>query len=355
MSIDNCDPAYNVKFYDRGGNSFDAAKDQIVNLDWHRKLDDQSDCNIDFEVASDECCQQLGKLEPYAHEVEIIRGGSQVWYGWILDVDYGRSEVNVNAFDALGWLKKRIARYDRSFQSVDLSDIFSQIWHDAMDISPVRAQILTSPTAIRESRDIKAADKRLAFNIVKEMLDTGLDATAFGQTVLAGIIHTTKPIELLLSEVSGDVRVSKAGSKFADKIYVDANADVTAEYPPGNLSGNSVYPLVEGVIRDSQIQDVQSALNAAKAQYESFGRRPPRLISASDSLILQPNSGIKINDLIPGTRVVVDTTGLCYAVQQEFRLGGVDVTVSGGSEQIALSLQPTGPTDSLSDTDDPVN
>lgn len=354
MSIDNCDQNYSIKFYDAGGNSFDAPTDQIDSLDYHRKLDDESDCNIDFIITTDDCCRTLGTLEPYAHEVEIIRNADQVWYGWLLDIENTRGEVHVNAFDALGWLKRRIARYDRNFQSVDLADIFYQVWHDAMDISPVRARIITTPTGIREDRTVNAADRRFAFNIVKEMLDTGLDATAFGQTILAGIVHSSKPIELLLAEVSGDVGVTKKGSSYANKLYFNASADVTAEFP-ATTAANAYYPLVEGVVNDSQVQTSESALAALQAKYQVIGTRPPRVITAADSLILQPNSNIKLNDLVPGIRATVDTTGLCYSIQQEFRLGQVDVTVSSRNEQISVSLQPNGPLDDLSDLDESVS
>lgn len=353
MATDNCDPSYTIRFFDRSGRSF-SAPSNIETLEWGRRLDDISVASMEFVIAGDDCCSELGVLEPMAHGVEIRRDGKQVWYGWLLSVEYGRFKVNVEAFDALGWLKRRLVHADKTWTNIDVATMFDDLWHDAMDIDPVLIEVIVLLTGTLESRDVRVSENRITWNIVREMLDTGLDVTVFGQKILAGLIPTTKPIEIKLSDVSGDVSVTKFGPGYANHVIVDSSDDVQAAYPPGPPAANQFYPLVEQVIKDSQLQDVQSALNAAKARYE-YSRRVPRIVQTNDSLVLNPNLDIGVNDLIPGVKVVVDTEGLCYSTKQEFRLGRVDVTMSGGSEQISISLQPVGPSGSLDDIDDPIS
>lgn len=354
MALENCEPSYSIKFFNRGGGVMDGPSN-ITDLNWQRRLDDDSKSSLTYLISSDDCCSELGKLEPIANEVGIYRNGTMVWYGWILNIEYSRSEVNIDAFDALGWLKRRLVHSNMDFINEELSTIFLALWNDAMAPSPIRAQVLTSPTGVRESRSVKTNTNRATWSSVKEMLDTGLDVTTFGQTVLAGIVHTTKPIEINLPDVEGDVTVSKLGSEYANRITVDASESIRYTYPPTlDPSANDLYPLVEDVIYDPQIQDIQSAENAAKSRYE-YSRRVPRVITTRDSLVLQPNLDIDVNDLIPGVRVIVDTTGLCYATKQEFRLGQVDVNMSSGREKVSISLQPTGPRDSLNSADDPIS
>lgn len=352
MAIDNCVPGYSIRYFNRGGQPMESP-DNILDIHWQRKLDDDSIFEITYIISEDDCCSELGTLEPIAHEVGVFRNGTMVWYGWILNVDYKRHEVFLDAFDALGWLKRRKIHSDMEWVSEDLSNIFEDLWDDAMAPSPIRARVITTPSLVRESRAVKTNTNRATWSSVKEMLDTGLDVTAFGQTVLAGVIHTTTVLELSLSDFEGDVTVSKLGSQYSNQVTVDASESIRATYPDTPPSANDLYPLVEEVIYDPQLQDQVSAENAAKARYE-YSRRVPRVIKTNEALVLQPNFDVDINQLIPGMRVIMDTEGLCYSTKQEFRLGQVDVNVAAGIEKISISLQPVGPRDDLNSAEPPI-
>lgn len=349
---DHCDPRYEIRFYDRSGNNI-LGPPKLASLNWGRKLDNISRAELKYVISADNCCEELGGLEPHAHSLGIFRSGKMVWYGWVEDIDYGRNDVTIPAYDALQWLKQRVVHNDLSWVATDLMTIFKDIWEDAMAPDPINVELMLFLTGVQESRELKAADLSYSWAAVGEMLDTGLDVTVIGQKVLAGIIPTTKPMQLRLRDVQGDVSVVKKGSKYASRVIVDASASVQGIYPPGPPASNGLYPLVETIIRDAKIQDVVSADNAAKARYE-YSRRVPRLISTKDSLVLQPNLDMQINDLIPGIRTVIDTEGLCYSTKQEFRLGEVNVTVAGGEEKIAVSMQPVGARDSLNEAEAPL-
>lgn len=348
----DCNPRYTLRFFDRGGRVIDGPKD-IEMLHWQRKLDDSSKADWDLIISGDDCCGELGRIEPLAHAVEIKRNAKQVWYGWVLDIEEGRRTFNFTAFDAIGWLKRRKIHTDMSWSVEEVVNIFQDIWDDAMAPDPIRAQVILSPTGTLETRSVKVSENQLAWAAVKQMLDSGLDITAFGQTVLAGIVHTTKPIELKLSDFEGDVRLSKLGSQFSNNVTVDASEQIQAIYPDTPPSANDYYPLVETVVKDAGIEDVNTAINTAKSRYE-YSRFVPRILTNTENLTLRANIDIDVNDLIPGIRVIVDTEGLCTETRQEFRLGQVDFNVVKGSEKITVSLQPTGPRDNLDSALDPI-
>lgn len=352
MAESRCDPNYHVKFLTAQGRTIDSPT-RMAELRWGRKLDGISEARITYVITEDSCCEELGKIEPVAHQVAIYRDQKLVWYGWVRDVEYTRGSVVVDCVDALWWLTKRVIRSDITWTNTDLSTIFLDLWNDAILISPITATVVTTPTGTYESRETKANQHRIAWNIVREMLDAGLDVTTVGNTVVAGVISNKQPIELKLTDIQGEVSLRKTGSLYANRVIADASETIQATYPTTPASANSLYPLVEEVIKDSQIADVQSALNAARARYE-YKRIVPRIVRTQDGLMLQPNIDIHVSDLVCGATVIVDTYGLCYDVKQSFRLGNVNVVMAGGVEKIDIGLQPVGPLGSLSDAEDPV-
>ena len=339
-----------MAFYNRGGGVIDTPK-HILDLSWGRRLDNISSSTINFSISDLSCCSQLGILEPIAHSMSVIRNNAEVWYGTIKRVEYGRDLVQVQSDDGLFWLDSRIVHEDHSWTKTDLTDIFVDLFNDAMLPDPIsQLSLATTPTLVLESRKAKASDNRYVWNIVQEMLDTGLDVTAFGRKILVGIMYNSQPLELRLGDVQGDPKILKDGTLFGNKIIVDANEKAVGIYPPSGTV--SAYPLVEKVLKDGQIQDAASALNAAKSRYE-FSKVVPRLVNIADGIQLQPNSALaknNLNLLIPGSLITVNTEGLCYDQKEVFRLGNVDVTVAGGIETVSLSLQPTGPEASLEES-----
>lgn len=353
QNLDHCDPRYEVKFYDRNG-SVIRSPEKISEISWGRRLDDISRSTLTYIISDETCCDLLGQLEPHAHEMGIYRSGILVWYGWLDDVYYRRGTVEVEAYDALQWGKQRIVRTDQSWIDTDQTDIFVDVWEDGISVDPINAELLTFPSGVTETRDaLLGGMPRYVYDVVKEMMDSGLDVTVIGQRILVGLIPTVKPIQISLRDVAGDPAVVKKGSAYAGRIIVDANDVLQSVYPPGPPAANALYPLVEEIVRRGAIESQDAADNIAVARYEYAGRRVPRIVEAGDSLVLQPTLDIQINDLIPGIKIVIDTEGLCYSTKQQFRLGNIDVTVAGGEEKIAVTTQPVG-ADDLSDVADPL-
>lgn len=348
----DCVPGYTVRFFDRGGLSMDQPT-ALETLNWGRILDESSKSDMTFIISGDECCERLGRIRAMAHNYEIKRNNKMVWYGTVLNPEQSRKEYFLDGFDLIGWLKRRKIHQDHTWTNVDLSIQFEEVWNDAMAPDPVKGSVITIPTGTFETRMVKAAENKIAWTLVKEMLDSGLDITAFGQKILNGVVHTTKPMELKISDFEGDVRLVQNGSQYTNSVTVDASESIQAVWPDKPPAPNDYFPLVEAVVKDTEIQDVGSALNRAKAQYE-YSRNIPWTLSNTENLVLQQNVDIDINDLIPGIRVIVDTEGLCSQFKIEFRLGELKVNVAGGVEKITISLEPVGPRTNLSSAIDPV-
>jgi len=348
-----CNPDYRVVFFNRSDNALPAAGTPIK-IEYERVVDDISRSTITYSVTDASCCAALGGIEPIAHAAGIYRNNKLAWYGWIDKVDYGFGDVKIRLWDGLNWLRKRAVHYDHNWVTADLAVVFQDLWDDAMAPDVIsQMRVITNSTGVFENRAVQAKANRYVWNVVQEMLDSGLDVTCYGKTIIAGIISNNRPLQLRLRDVQGDPRVVKDGQLYGNRIIFDANEAAVGIYPPGPPAGNSYYPLVETIVKDAQVQDAQSAQNAARARYE-FNRMVPRLVNMQDGIQLQPTSNLTVEDLIPGVLMDLDTEGLCYDQKETFRLGGVNVEVGGGVETVRMSLQPTGPLASLSDASDAV-
>lgn len=350
----HCDPRYEVTYYDRD-NRVIRSPAKVAEIQWGRKLDDISTATINYIVSDNSCCEQLGALEPHAHRVKIRKNGRLVWAGWLEKPEYGRGEVVIPCYDALQWGKQRIVRSDFTWVDTDQADMFEDLWNDGMSPDPIQAEIVKFASGVTESREVLLGGMpRYTYDALKEMFDSGLDVTVFGEKIIVGLIPTSKPFQLALRDIEGDgVRVVKDGTRYAGRIIVDANDVIQSVYPPGPPGPGTLYPLVEEIVRRGSLDTQEAADNIALARYE-YSRRVPRIVQSGDALSLQPNLNIDINDLIPGIRLVLDTEGLCYSTKQEFRLGSLDVIVAGGKEKVSITTQPVGSREGLSDVEDPI-
>lgn len=81
-------------------------------ITYNRKLDDISTATVVIPITGNDdsaCCECLGDVEPWCHQLTIVReGDGVVWTGPIQKVNYGRNEVVIEASDKLAWLLYRV-------------------------------------------------------------------------------------------------------------------------------------------------------------------------------------------------------------------------------------------------------
>lgn len=339
-----CDPTYEVEYNLRGqGVSVGA---QITNIEWSRVIDDISSATITHLISDENCCDELGRLEPWADTVTVRRNGEVVWYGWIQTVRYAWGQVIVEANDALIWSRVRIPRipgngkYDKTLDQVEH---FRNFWEFSTSISPLPISLETFPTGLIERRVYNFQELRITWHIFSEMFETGLDITALGSTIYAGVLNHGPSIDLTLRDFEGgDVAITKDGRLFANAVWFNAKEDIMGHYPNDlSFAGDGIYPLVEDVISDAQINSEETAQAAAKARVD-FSPKVPRIVTTGDALTLTPRAPVELRQLIPGAIINLDSTGLCYSQVESYRIGRVNVSLTGSRESVSITLLPVG-------------
>lgn len=346
-----CDSRYDVR-YRTSGTDMSIDTRHLSRIEWSREFDQVARAKTVhiLKDASDDCCFDLSQLEPWISTLTVTKNGGAVWYGWVSRVHYFRDRVEVEAVGALQWLRKRVVTSYYK-ETADLADHFVALWDRCMAGSDVGVEVVPFPTGVVETREMDdRAAYRTGWSIFREMSETGLDAVEVGNQIYAGdLTGIAQQIELGIDDFRGDVALTKDGELYANQAVVDGARSVNAVYPSGlTYPGDPPYPRIVDVIIDEQLQDVVSARAAAKARVD-YSPVVPRIVKATQDVALDPSSPIRPEGLIPGVLAALDTTGLCYAQRESYRLGRVKVIVEAGAENTTVGLQPVGTLSALQD------
>lgn len=330
----NCGEDYRV-VYRRGASAL-AIGQTAMQVRWSRVRDDISTATITHGIGGIDCCDQLADLEPWADDVAIYRDGGLVWCGPVSRVEYQPDQVTVDAFDVLGWLTRRLIHTDQVHVGVDLSDIFAAYWNDAMLPSPIPALLDLDPCGVVGDRTVLAAEYRNAWDVTRELLDTGLDICALGQRIIGGGLDVGF-ITMTDQNFSGPIGLIKDGGQYANRAVVKAESGVVGI---AAISPSDPYPLVEIVTEDAQVQDVASATAAAQTRID-YSQTVPRRVDTPEGVSLILDETVTIDKLVPGLLVQLTTTALCYDRTEAYSLQRVEVDV-GETEDVRVTLQPLG-------------
>lgn len=322
---------------------------KIQQIDYSRVLDASSDGSVNLITAGADCCGQLAAVDHWNTDLVIFcqnpntNRDEVVWRGPVRKATFRRGSVFIEAKDNLAWLERRLLEQSFDFVDEDVVDQFEALLEYAMRKDPANIPtytLLKYTSGVTESRKIDTKALRMTWNVVSEMLKTGLDVTTFGSTIIAGVPAFTT-LDLKDTDVIGNVEVVKDGEEFADRVLANASRDIVGIFPPGAPTGINGYPLVETLVNDSQLQDEASAVNAAEA-YFAFSGKGVRRVRANGGLILLPSSKIDARTLIAGQLFNFAATETCYKATETMRLGRLSVTVGKGYEKATIDLQPVG-------------
>lgn len=338
----DCDISYEVRYRIRGRQS-SIAPNTISVVEWSRKLDDISTAKVTHILTDKSCCDELGRIEPWADTVEIYQNGDLVWMGWITAVEYSFSTVVIEAKDALIWARYRWLNGDYE-KTQDSALHWRDLWNNAVgpdSPSPIPIDLVVSSTGIIETRRYQSSFRRIVWFMLKELMEGSVDVVALGNQINIGSLSVGGTLDLNASDFAGDIVLRKAGELYANQVGVEGARSVRGVYPPEVISGDGIYPLVQDLVFDEAITSNASAEAQAKSRWEYTEGVVPRVVRAGDALQLRQGA-IDVRRLIPTRIVSLDTSELCFAARQQFRLGGIDVTFAGGIETIGMSLQPIG-------------
>lgn len=337
-----CDVTYEIRYRIRGSQS-SIPSNTISVLEWGRKLDDISQARITHVLTDKSCCDELGRIEPWADTIEIYQNGELVWMGWVTAVEYSFSTVVVEAKDALNFARYRWMPDDYE-KTQDSALHWQDIWNASCGTdspSPVPVTLAVSATGVIEKRRYLSSFRRISWFLLKEIQEGSVDVMALGNQILVGAISVGGILHLNAGDFAGDIVLRKAGELYAGQVGVEGARSVRGEYPQGEISGDGIYPLVQDLVFDEAITSNATAESQAKSRWEYTQGIVPRVVRAGDALQLRQGA-IDVKRLIPSRIVNLDMSELCVGSQQQFRLGSVDVTYAGGIETIGISLQPIG-------------
>lgn len=335
----------------KNGIKLGTAGAKLRRIEYGRVLDGISTATVDLITAGADCCGQLGAVDHWNTELVItaanpVNGRDDVlWRGPVRKPIFRRGSVTIEATDVLSWLQVRMLEQDFDLASQDVSDIFITLATYALEKGgdPPTYSFLRYDSGTVEARKVEAAALRMAWNVVTEMLEAGLDVTAFGSRIVVGVPNFTA-LNLTDNDVLGSVEVTKDGDAYLNRAIGNASRDIVGIWPAGPPAGQNGYPLVEGVVVDSQLPDIASAQAAAKARHD-FAAAGVRRVRASGGLVLLPSSGIDPRSLVPGQLINFAATETCYAANETLRLGKLTVVVEKGRETATIDLQPVGGTE----------
>ena len=338
----DCDVQYEIRYGIRGQKS-SIPQNSISIVEWSRKLDDISQAKVTHVLTDQSCCDQLGRIEPWSDTMEIYENGMLVWMGWVVAVEYSFSTVVVEAKDALVWSRHRWLEDDYE-KTQDSAQHFADLWNLSIgpdSASTIPVDLVVSASGVVETRRYQSSFRRILWFNLKEILEGSCDVVALGNQLFVGSISVPGTLDLNASDFAGDLTLRKAGELYANQVGVEGARNVRGVYPTVTPSGDGIYPLVQDLVFDEAITSNASAEAQAKSRYEFSAGIVPRVIRAGDALQLRQGA-VETKDLIPSRIVNLDTSELCVSERQQFRLGGIDVTYTGGVQTIGISLQPIG-------------
>lgn len=371
-------------------------------ITYNRRLDDISTAVVIVPMFGDSenpgpCCECLGKVEPWCHQLTIVReGDGVVWTGPIQKITYGSNDVVIEASDKLAWLQYRVNELGLCYSSacggvdnttIPLTQIAEDIitlamaddgdspcFTDCIVIPPSPDPLLATdglPLVFDRQFFFEAFGGPTAYDDLVQLGNAGIDFTVINQClVLTGENLPTRAIGILTDEmILGDVHIIKDGTSMGNRFFVRYEGDddpvqckaqcdagcgcncpqcsdpiVTPCYLtpcPGFAETNEAdqfcYGSIERVIDNVGAQDVETA-NGVAARYLARGKIAPRQIELPSGTRLSPDAPWGINDMICGQRIDVAISKLCFSVFQSFKLQGMEVTDDGTDEQITVDL-----------------
>jgi hypothetical protein len=312
---------------------------------WNRRLDEPSTSTVTLPVQGTDlraCCDGVNRIEPLRTEVIVNRNGIPVWQGFLMrDVAIRRDNIIVNAHDILGWTERRTIKTDQIHVAADLTDIALDYIADINAAGDLPFVITSLPTGVLADRTVLALEDRWAADPLKDLYDTGLDATVVAGHVLLGPeTPTCGTLTLRDNDIDGDPEIKLDGLQRATRVVVKGANGIRVVWP---VTPPDVCILdADYVLTDESILDAGSALAAAQALYERLSAAFPYYVSIPQGSGLRASAPVHINALIPGTLVQFTTDALCLPISMTMRLTALDVEASAETEQVRVSLEPIG-------------
>lgn len=380
-----CAQEYRAIIHWRGGGRpyTSPAVDSLTQVRWSRTINDvsQAEISIAKSAAGTECCGQLGKIEPWIHELSIYRDSDLVWQGPVLRLRETTPTLTVEAWDMLAWLRRVVNTFWLRFVDIEPDDrgrkrgpvqeiaetiIRTNLVDSSLSVPPdwcnvtpyiVRQDAETTTKFEKDGENNDAVWAEYVLNVLdEELTPRGLEYTTVGRSmVLRGPADAedAPQVRLFPEDILGDVEVVRDGTEAATFAFATTQEtrDISGGLTVGTGEVGTPYGRLDWLVR-STAENVDEDDLRQMARQVLGGRYPaPTTITIPDGAQLAPTAPVTIHQLVAGERIDFVAQGFCMEVEEGFRLADLEVTWGASGEQVGISLVPLF---SLSDGTGPI-
>ncbi|WP_434593235.1 hypothetical protein [Streptomyces sp. A5-4] len=375
MAVLGCAQEYRAVIHWRGGSlPFNSPTvSALTSVTWNRTVNDTSEAVITIAkgMAGADCCEQLGQVEPFAHELSIYRDSELVWQGPVLRVTESRTRFTIEARDVTEWLARIVntnllrylstnpadPRHVGPIQEIAETIIRLNLEGGLYASSPDWPRMLNYIVRDDDSVDARFEKDGTADNEIwivpilqilnDELVPRGLEYTTVGRGLILGRPQTTADpaqARLTLDSFAGDVELVRDGTNAASLVWVTNQDDHDITGSQYGVSGvvSGYYGRLDHLIRtQAEGLSAYDLWQIARASYA--GRNPvPTSLRIPEGAGLATTAPVSIRQLVPGVRIDVAATGMCMGLSQPYRLSDVDVEWRASGERVGVSLVPIG-------------
>jgi hypothetical protein len=360
-----------VYIYDRKGIVYRGELGPLVDVKWGRKRDDISKCTVHLDSFDADMKKFLGTLRTWQHEMVVFRDGVRVWEGPIVRISGPRNKLEIEAWDVLAYVYRRIMRqgYNDSYRILNgqqigqrsVVDRSAQIIKNALAYDDPNLLSYLTPIDnyddATQSRVVQDYEKTAWEEIDDMAAHAGLDYIAVGRRIVLWDTH--RPIGRLPEMRDGDFTdppiVTEYGMSAANYFGVTNNAGVWGAHEESHQSdhqrtgwieqlasayGESDAVAVEQELTRADREKLEQSLSE-QAHRNIEGRWPPPLVvRVPDNSGLNPTVNLGINQLVPGVWIPLRATETIREVSQWQKLDSMDVEQNASGEKITVVMSP---------------
>lgn len=345
-----CADSYTVAFTDNRGEQQWGSALEPSEVDWSRLLDDTSEATVTIPVRNAECCQTIGSVRSWCHDLSIWRNGLRgasdlVWQGPVVHLTHAAGKSTIIARDVSAWLNRLPVNSLLDYTAAgagaaDLADIAAAVIRDGFGFFDpgVLAYLLVSPSGVTGERRYEPLTSYAGEHLT-ELGRTGIDWTVLGHRIIVG--GETPRSRARLPQLGddhflGDLTVVEDGLAAATRAIVIGEG-VTADVGGAGECG----PLVR-IVKEEAIKD-QASADYEAASIVAAGWPTPLIVSVPDGAQLAPEAPVRIADLVPGAVAPVTSGRTCYTVNTDLRLVRVGVSWRPDKgEAVKVTMAPVG-------------
>ena len=368
----------------------------LAQVQWGRKRDDISNCLVDTNGFDQDCCELLGSLQSWVHELVIYRDHERVFEGPITRITYTSENVQIEAKDVMAYLYRRVIRqgFNDAYRRIDLTpntpphpigkpgggpyEIIGTktVVERALQIAvnalayqdPNVLPYLTAITYSDDAPENRAAPdySKTAWEVIDDLAaNGGLDYVTVGRRITFWDTHRTigRLPEMRDGDFSDPVIVTEYGMELSNWYAVTNGSGVAGiAYPrygghrlnDSNWSQwygpiemvSSAYGEQQGssasttALTPAQLDALQTKL-ANQAKRGIAHRYPvPVVVRVPDNTTLNPEVNLGINQIVPGVWVPLRATLTCRKLAQWQKLDAMQVTETEGKEAVQITMSP---------------